>query len=282
MKRRWSASAARCASSPPPSRFPAPASEERRSRALAGAAKLDLDPLGRRRLRRELLERGREELPTPLLVALLEERQAQVRDHLAFLVVVAQLAQDLDRLFEALDCGVRLARRREREAEAVQRRRLQVAVAGPANELERLLVLLDRGGRVPFTPEHRPVRVELDRAHPRVEPAHPRVGVCRCIAPVVDVDGGRGPGPGARRPDPGARAPPRSSLARGAREHRTKAAAAARDTRELPAESDAARASAAPDAAELPSESGAARAAAAPHVVRTGNDELPRRSHRRL
>ena len=94
-------------------------------------------------------------------VALVDE--AEVRDHVALVLVVPELAQDDERLLEVLNRRVDPVGVDDGEREVVQRQSLGALVAEVANDRERGAVL--RGGALvlPFPAELCPERVELVR-----------------------------------------------------------------------------------------------------------------------
>src|SRR6059058_3535395 len=103
-------------------------------------------------VRLELSERELEHLGGSLVASPPSEREREVRDHFAFVLFLAELAEHRRRLLEQVERGA-VARAVEGEREVVERERFRAAVAEIAKEGERYTMLLRRLQVCTVTPE---------------------------------------------------------------------------------------------------------------------------------
>jgi hypothetical protein len=94
---------------------------------------------------------------------LAEAHEADIRDHLPLVLLVAELAEDGGRLFEVLNGHRDAARVNKSESEVVERQCLGTPVTDLTRDRERGLMLLGRLFVVAFAPELRPELVESMR-----------------------------------------------------------------------------------------------------------------------
>ena len=112
------------------------------------------------RFRRKLVEsRGEQELGV-ILPTLTTTNETEVRDHLALVFLVAELAKEDESLLESLDRQGHAAGMNESECEVVERQRLGMPVTELANDRQRGKVLLGCPFVVPFPTQLRSKLVE--------------------------------------------------------------------------------------------------------------------------
>jgi hypothetical protein len=156
-----------------------------RSSARSGQYRLDTPVRGR--LRRQLVERLVEEHDGLFAMASAALNEAEIGDDARLVLVVAECAQDVERVLELLDGGIPGSATSEGETEVVARERLTAPVTQVCHDRERSAMLCGRLGGVALSSQPTSALVEPRGPATRVVTADSRnestdsEPVCACL-----------------------------------------------------------------------------------------------------